>query len=538
MTQPLAHLLRDLPLLSVTRGGVPVSADATGDFSISDLCMSDLCISSRDVTPGALFVAIVGSSTDGHRFLKDAIERGASAVVVSRDVEVPPQVVCIRVDETREALTHLAAVFFGDPSRALTLIGITGTNGKTTSTYLIEAIFAAAGYKPGVIGTVNYRYLGNILPSPNTTPDLVTFSRLLRSMQDAGVDCVIAEVSSHALDQKRVEGLHFDAGVFTNLTRDHLDYHGDFESYFQAKRRLFTELLGSSAKPLTVAITNCDDEAGRQLRAQAQAKIRWGFSHTVQTGKLQAETGYELQVLESRLDFHGIDARVSTPRGILHLKSRLLGPHNLENLLGAAGVALGLGIEIPVIEQALETFRAVPGRLEEVEVPTLASQSSPKVLVDYAHTDDALERVLSCLRPLVPGAILTVFGCGGDRDKGKRPLMGAAAAHYSELSILTSDNPRTEDPQAILDDILPGIPADVSDWSVDQPLVPGARFKRVESDRRQAIRTAIWAAQPGDVVLIAGKGHEDYQIIGTEKLHFDDREEAMTALTLRTEGRL
>lgn len=519
--------------MAVSRGGQTVSGDTTENASITDVTITDLCISSRDVTPGALFVAIVGSSTDGHRFLNDAIERGARAVVVSRAVEVPAEVVCIRVEETREALTHLAAVFFGDPSRALTLIGITGTNGKTTSTYLIEAIFAAAGYKPGVIGTINYRYLGNVLPSPNTTPDLVTFSRLLRSMQDAGVDCVIAEVSSHALDQKRVEGLHFDAGVFTNLTRDHLDYHGDFESYFQAKRRLFTDLLGSSAKPLTVAITNCDDEAGQKLRTQARTKISWGFSHA-----LKPTAPSELQVLEARLDFHGIDARVSTPRGMLHLKSRLLGPHNLENLLGAAGVALGLGIEIPVIEQALERFRAVPGRLEEVEVPAQASQSSPKVLVDYAHTDDALQRVLSCLRPLVPGAILTVFGCGGDRDKGKRPLMGAAAAHYSELSILTSDNPRTEDPQSILEDILPGIPADVADWSVDQPLVPGARFKRVESDRRQAIRTAIWAAQPGDVVLIAGKGHEDYQIIGTEKLHFDDREEAMTALALRTEGRL
>lgn len=489
--------------------------------------ISDLCISSRDVTPGALFVAIVGSSADGHRFVADAVARGAGAVVVSRPVELPAEKVneicVIQVEDTREALTHLAARFFGDPSRELILIGITGTNGKTTSTWVLEAMFEAAGYSVGVIGTVNYRFAGKVLPAPNTTPDLVTFSRLLRQMRDHGVTCAIAEVSSHALDQKRVEGLHFDAAIFTNLTRDHLDYHGSMDAYFLAKRRLFTDLLGASGKPVTVAITNCDDPAGLRLRLDARATHSWGFSHK---GASDAG-GFELTVDHLTLDLDGIDARVRTPKGWLHLKSPLLGPHNLENLLGASGAALGLGIEPAVIEQAVQGLKRVHGRLDEV-----ANTQGIKVLVDYAHTDDALQSVLRCLRPLARGAILTVFGCGGDRDPGKRPLMGQAAVQWSELAIVTSDNPRTEDPQAIIADIIPGM-QDAQPWQAGVALQHGMRFRDVCVDRRKAIQQAILLAQPGDVVLIAGKGHEDYQILGKEKIHFDDREEAAAALDLR-----
>jgi len=481
-----------------------------------------LTLSSSQMPTNGLFIALVGSSRDGHRYVDDAVRRGAAAVVVCRPVAVPPHVTRIEVDDTRAVLPWLSARFYGDPSWHMTLVGITGTNGKTTTSYLLEAVFEAAGLMPGVIGTVNYRYGEQVLPAVNTTPDLLAFQGLLAQMREAGVDAVVAEVSSHALDQGRVDGLHFDAALFTNLTRDHLDYHRDLEAYFEAKARLFEVLLPESAKPAKVAVVNLDDPYGRRLMARARASEVWGFT-------CQGHPDADLWVLRSQIDLDGIVAEVASPVGRLELRSPLVGRHNLENLLGVLGVALGLHLPVVQVLEGLAGCRRVPGRLEEVFNPL-----GLKVFVDYAHSDDALRNLLTGLRPLIPGALITVFGCGGERDRGKRPLMALAASSLSELTVVTSDNPRGESPTAIVDEILPGLVPEATAWEPGEALMRGAKGYHVEIDRRTAIRIAIDAARPGDVVLIAGKGHEDYQLVGDQKLHFDDREEAAAALAIRT----
>lgn len=474
-------------------------------------------LSSGRIGPNGLFVAIVGSRADGHVYVADAVARGAGAVVVSRPVEVPAGVTRIEVEDTRAVLSVLASRFFGDPSRELTLVGLTGTNGKTTTSYLLEAVLKAAGRVPGVIGTVNYRYQDVILPAPNTTPEQVTLQRLLAEMRSAGVKAVVAEVSSHALVQGRVEGLHFDAALFTNLSRDHLDYHSSLEDYFEAKATLFESVLEKSAKSSTLAVVNADDPFGARLKTRARASTVWGFSR-------QGAPDAEIRLKDARIDLNGISADLITPVGEMKLVSPLLGKHSLENLLGAAGIALGLGIEREQVAAGLKGCTRVPGRLEEVP-----NQAGFKVLVDYAHTDHALRNVLGCLRPLTSGALITVFGCGGDRDRGKRPLMGEAAASVSDLSVVTSDNPRGESPEAILSEILPGVTPHATLWRPGSAFGQGERRYMVIPDRREAIRVAVGAAKPGDVVLIAGKGHEDYQILGDQKVHLDDREEALAA---------
>jgi UDP-N-acetylmuramoyl-L-alanyl-D-glutamate--2,6-diaminopimelate ligase len=469
---------------------------------------------SRQVCPGALFFALSGAKADGARFAREAVERGAAAVVAEKPIEgLGEKAIALQAAHPRRAMALAAANFFGRPSRAMTMLGVTGTNGKTTTSYLAESMLAAAGEKPGVVGTVSYGFAGREEPAPNTTPESTALQELLARMRDAGTTTVAMEVSSHALAQDRAWGIAFTSAAFTNLTRDHLDYHGDMESYFAAKRRLFVELCSG---PATV---NADDPHGVRLLDELtrEGRVAWGFSARGQSADLYSP--------DARFSISGIEGTLVTPRGSGHFSSRLVGGHNLENILTAAGLVLGAGFELDAVLRGIADLQNVPGRLERV------SGGGVEVFVDYAHTDDALDRALAALRPLTHGRLICVFGCGGDRDKGKRPLMGAAAVRGADLAIVTSDNPRTEQPAAIIEQILPGLSGSAR-LSLAQAKA-GEHGFMVEQDRRSAIDLAIGLAKPGDVVLLAGKGHEDYQIVGTVKHHFDDREEARRALEAR-----
>ncbi len=457
----------------------------------------DIQYDSRAVGKGSLFVAMKGEKADGNLFAPQAIEKGAVAVLT--DKEKPFEgAATVRVPNAREALARISAAFYGEPATKLKLVGITGTNGKTTTSFLVESILREAGLNPGVIGTINYRYAGKVLPAPNTTPESLDLQRLLRDMVDGGVKAVVMEVSSHALSQDRVAGLIFDAGVFTNLTQDHLDYHGTMEAYFEAKARLFTDFIDEGR----AAVINMDDPKGEDLSKRAVGRV---MGYGVKGIGIGRETN--MYPKDIKLGVEGIEGTLVTPSGDIKVKSSLVGEFNLYNILAAVGAGVGLGLPVEAIEKGISDLKNVPGRLERVD----AGQPFT-ILVDYAHTPDALERVLSTIRGLTDKKIITVFGCGGDRDKGKRPIMGKIAAEYSDVVIVTSDNPRTEDPLKIIEDIKAGITG-----------------VRVIPDRREAIREAIREANEGDVVLLAGKGHEDYQIIGKEKIHFDDREEALKA---------
>jgi UDP-N-acetylmuramoyl-L-alanyl-D-glutamate--2,6-diaminopimelate ligase len=469
---------------------------------------------SRKVVPGALFVCLPGQVRDGHAFAPGAAAAGAAAIVGERPVDGGDAVVLV-APHARTALATCAANFHGRPGEALVLSGVTGTNGKTTVTYLYEDIARAAGTSVGVIGTVNYRYAGRTLPAPHTTPEAVELQALLAEMRDAGCTGAAMEVSSHALAQERVAGLRFRSAAFTNLTRDHLDFHRDLEDYFAAKRRLFRELLAPGA---TVTV-NVDDAHGarlaEELRAAGTATV-WRFS--------TRRDDVELRARDVTHGLAGIHFTLVSPAGTAAIRSPLVGAHNLENLLTAAGLALGAGLPLAAMAEGLSRSPGAPGRLERVDGAGIS------VFVDYAHTDDALRRACAALREVAPRRLLVVFGCGGDRDRGKRPLMGEVAGRGADLAVVTSDNPRTEDPASILEAIVPGVErAGKRRLSHDEALA-GADGFAVEVDRRSAIRLAVAAAKPGDVILVAGKGHEDYQILGTEKIHFDDREEARAAL--------
>ena len=442
---------------------------------------------SRQAAPGTLFFALLGAKADGAKFAREAVAKGAVAVVSEKSIDGLSGATSFEAPQARRAI-------------AMTLLGVTGTNGKTTTTYLVEAILAAAGEKPGVIGTVSYRFAGREIPAPNTTPESTALQELLAQMRDAGTTSVAMEVSSHALAQERAFGLSFTSAAFTNLTRDHLDYHGDMESYFAAKRKLFFEMC---AGPATV---NADDKWGQRLIDELvrEGRTAWGFSARGRAADLY------VRGIETSID--GMKGTLVTPRGEAPFQTKLVGAHNLENILTAVGLALGAAFGLEAAVKGVEALANVPGRLERV------GGKGINVFVDYAHSDDALTRALAALRPLTRGRLLCVFGCGGDRDQGKRPMMGEAAAKGSDLAIVTSDNPRTEDPQAIIDAIVPGLKK------------AGAKEFRVEVDRRKAIELAVSLAKPGDVILLAGKGHEDYQIVGSEKHHFDDREETRRAL--------
>lgn len=478
---------------------------------------------SHKVKPNYLFVAIRGLETDGHRYIDEAVKRGALAVLLEDEKLCPPSsTTSIWVESTREALAKISSIFYGHPSSKFRLIGITGTNGKTTITYLLESIFKKAGETVGVIGTINYRYKDQSFPASHTTPESLDLQRMFWEMWNEGVTCVLLEVSSHALDMARVKECQFDGAVFTNLSPEHLDYHQSLDRYFESKRRLFSEYLVMSEKPKRFAVTNQDDPKGEEIvRGLSVPIFRYGF-----------HPSSDVSVREVRSSFEGVACQMKTPCGEFPLHSKLIGRFNLYNLMAAVATGIGANLSLEVIREGLEEVKGVPGRLERVDNP-----KGLRVLVDYAHTPDALEQVLTALAELhtqteSKGRRITVFGCGGDRDRTKRPLMAEVAGRLSDLVILTSDNPRTEDPLAIIQE------AEVGFHSIGvkklhlhkNDLRNSTKGYLVIPDRREAIRMAIQLASPSDTVLIAGKGHETYQIIGKERFPFDDRIEAQKAL--------
>jgi UDP-N-acetylmuramoyl-L-alanyl-D-glutamate--2,6-diaminopimelate ligase len=470
----------------------------------------------QDVKPGALFVAVKGFTADGHDFIGQAVANGAAAVVCEQPVQA--DAVTIRVDNSRKALAELAAAFYGHPSQALTIIAITGTNGKTTTSYLIESILRSAGIAVGVIGTINYRYGGQLFTNPVTTPESLDLQRIMADMRDTGVTHVVMEVSSHALDLYRVHGCKIDIGVFTNFTQDHLDYHKDMAHYWSCKRQLFIDLLPAFAGNTHLrAVINAADPKGRELaRETSLAHLTCGQHADV-----------DIQILKAGFDLNGVAARIATPLGKMELRSALVGRHNLENILNAVGVGVALKIPAETIVAGIRSLENVPGRLERI-----SNALQRFVYVDYAHTPDALENALLALRALTADRIICIFGCGGDRDRDKRPEMGAIGARFSDLVVVTSDNPRTEPPERIIEEILVGVRRVCDRQYTPAELRRGFRAKgyTVMVNRREAIGNSIAGSRPGDTLLIAGKGHEPYQIIGQERLPFDDRQEARRAL--------
>jgi UDP-N-acetylmuramoyl-L-alanyl-D-glutamate--2,6-diaminopimelate ligase len=455
---------------------------------------------SRKVEPGDLFVAIRGLASDGHTHLASARERGASAAVVESIAAAEP-LPQIRVPSSRRALALLAAIETGDPSRELTMVGVTGTNGKTTTAHLIRAALEARGDRAGVLGTVGNSFESEETPAPHTTPEAPDLLRTLRRWRDRGATAVSMEVSSHGLALDRTYGVAFDAGVFTNLTQDHLDFHGTLEAYREAKARLFrSETRGDTTKKFT-GVVNVDDPAGIWIRERSDGPIL-GFGMGRRADVAAEDVRYERT---------GTRLRIHSPHGSQSVALRLRGAFNVMNALAAFATGLALGIPPRAIAAGLESVRSVPGRLEPVD----AGQPF-QVLVDYAHTPDALTRALEAVRAMEPRRLLLVFGAGGDRDRSKRPLMGAAAVRGADLVFLTSDNPRSENPESILASIEEG--------------TDGAPNVRTIVDRAEAIRAAVDACEEGDALLIAGKGHETYQILGSRTIDFDDRLVARAAL--------
>ncbi|MCB1152888.1 UDP-N-acetylmuramoyl-L-alanyl-D-glutamate--2,6-diaminopimelate ligase, partial [bacterium] len=481
-----------------------------------DVEIERITLDSRNVRPGSLFAAVVDPMRNGEHYIEHALDAGAEAVLAAREVETYGRPILV-VDDVREALAKTAHMLTGHPTHDMLLVGITGTNGKTSLAYLLEAILTAAGHSVGVIGTVTHRFAGKVIPAANTTPEAPDLADLLWAMKDAEVSAVVMEVSSHALALSRVTGCEFNAAIFTNLTRDHIDFHLDMDRYATAKARLFSEHLTDDPN---LAVVNWDDEYCNEVLRAAGGKF-------VQTYGMSE--GTDFHIVDAVADRKGVRLRLTTPEGDLEFASTLLGPFQAYNIAAAAATALNLGVAPDTIVQAVRNFRAVPGRMEPVPDPDVT------VLVDYAHTPDALVNVVGAARALTEGRLFTVFGCGGDRDRGKRPMMAKAAATESDICVVTSDNPRTEKADEIIEDVLNGLNLVGMD-RLDASTLAAYRGNNgfvVEPDRRKAIAMAIAAAQAGDLVLIAGKGHEDYQIIGREKIHLDDREEAAAALAAR-----
>ena len=489
----------------VTLGEVARVVDGrlTGDASVA---VSDVTHDSRQAREGWLFVAIRGEKADGNRFAPDVMRAGAVGVV--SDLERPADFAgaWIRVADARASLARAAAEVHGHPSRELSLVGITGTNGKTTTAYLVSALAEAAGVGTALVSTVEYRVAGERYPAPHTTPEASDVQRLLRRAVDAGCRVAVMESSSQALDLRRCDALSYAVAAFTNLTRDHLDYHETMERYFDAKLRLFDGRLGE--RPRT-SVINIDDEYGVRLAAMLEGEGR---------GVLRFGLGAGADVTARELSFSmaGARFRLVTPAGEHDIESPLVGRPYVSNMLCAAACGHALGFDLEAAARALRTCVGAPGRFERV-----AGAKDFAVVVDYAHTDDALANVLRTAREVTEGRVITVFGCGGDRDRTKRAPMGEVAARLSDVVIATSDNPRTEDPEAILRDVEEGLRSS------------GRPYLQIV-DRREAIRRAVAEARAGDIVVIAGKGHEDYQIVGTEKRHFDDREVAREALEERS----
>ncbi len=490
----------------------PQARTSIEQSGLADHVVTGVTHDSRAVEPGMIFIAVRGQRVDASTFAGDAVRRGAMAIVSDAPAPEGISVPWLPATDVRLAMAELAAAVYGHPSEALTVVGVTGTNGKTTTTYLLAAVFDAAGLPCGRLGTVTVRTgprPGDEIDASHTTPEAPDVQRLLREMVTRGCRACAMEVSSHALVLRRVDALRFSAAIFTNLTRDHLDFHGDMASYFEAKRRLF-DLLPAGAP----AIINIDDPRGAELAARVSRPVTFGVHK-------QADVRPEAV----QLSLDGLAFQVTTPAGPLAVRSSLVGWPNVYNILGVIATATALGVPREAIEAGLSGLDGVPGRFQVVS----GSTDDVRVVVDYAHTDDALKNLLETARPLTHGRLITVFGCGGDRDRTKRPLMGAVAARLSDLVVLTSDNPRSEDPARIIEDIRRGIAAPADPAAPRRATTPVL----VHVDRRVAIEQAIRASRAGDVILIAGKGHEKTQTIGARTLPFDDVEVARAALSQR-----
>lgn len=461
-----------------------------------------ITFNSREAQAGDVFVAIRGEKADGHKFLPEVCKLDLAGVVVEEASQVPENFngAVLIVPDTRQALGPLAARFYGDPAASLFCVAVTGTNGKTSTTYLIEHILNHFGMKTGVIGTINHHIGDHVWPSELTTPDAVTLQKRLREFIALGGRALVMEVSSHALEQRRVDGLPFEAMVFTNFSREHLDYHKSMTAYFEAKQRLFNELPTQFSDRKVTAILNANDEAVSQTQLA-------GNVHRLTFGEVKAD--FQFQVLE--MAYSHTRFRLSSARGVSEIELPLPGRHNVYNAVAAIAVGIAAGASLETIVNSLKTFRGVPGRLERVE-----NSRGRDVFVDYAHKPEALKEVLGLLSHIRKSAhlksrLITVFGCGGDRDKGKRPIMGQIAVENSDFVVVTSDNPRSEAPHEIIKEILNGVPNETLDRTVF-----------VEADRKKAIQKALEISAPGDVILIAGKGHEDYQIFQNQKITFSD----------------
>ena len=487
-------------LLSLLPGAV-VSGPA-------QIAISSITADSRQAGPGALFICLPGHRVDGHDYICQAADAGAAAVLVERDVSIPAGLTAVRVADTRQAMQTLAPYFYDYPGRQLRLIGVTGTNGKTTTTHLIRDILTTAGLKTGLIGTIHVMIGDESLPVANTTPDVLDLQSLLDRMRTSGVTHVIMEVSSHALELNRTVGCEFDTAVFTNLTQDHLDFHGTLDNYLRAKAKLFRQLGGSGAvKSGKHAVINIDDTAAPALTDACAVPV---ITYGTNSGDIRAD--------DIAVKAGGASFTVTCPQGVFPLSLKITGLFNVYNTLAAIGAALAEGVDVATIKEALENFTTVAGRFELVD----AGQPYA-VIVDYAHTPDGLENILRTARQFAEGRIIVVFGCGGDRDRTKRPIMGRLAAELGDIVLATSDNPRTEDPAAILADIETGIRAG---------LAHGKTYE-VIPDRRQAISRAIGMATDRDIVIIAGKGHETYQILKDKTIAFDDRDVARAMIKER-----
>jgi UDP-N-acetylmuramoyl-L-alanyl-D-glutamate--2,6-diaminopimelate ligase len=492
-------------LHGVLRGRGLITADDAVRAEASVGPVTGITYDSRAVTGGQVFVALRGQKADGTAFATQAIARGAAAIVSEQPAPPNVHVPWAIVEDARVALAVLAAEFYHQPSREMQVVGITGTNGKTTTSYLLASIFDAAGLQTGVLGTVAYRIGNDIRDATRTTPEAPDVQALLREMVDRGCRACVMEVSSHALALHRVDDVAFAAAIFTNLTRDHLDFHRDMEGYFQAKRRLF-EMLPHTAP----SVVNLDDPRGASLLDVGGRPVTYGIAKSA-------------DITPGPLSFtiEGLTFDIRTPRGTIHVRSKLVGRPNVYNILAAAGTAAALDVPFDAIERGLHDLEGVPGRFEVVS----GAKDDVMVVVDYAHTDDALRNLLETARPLARARVVTVFGAGGDRDRTKRPLMGAVAGRMSDVIVITSDNPRSEDPSQIIDEILRGLTPDTRKGS-DQRVM-------TIPDRHDAIVNAIELARAGDLVLIAGKGHEKTQVIGDKTLPFDDVAIARDALARR-----
>ena len=493
-----------------------VLLEALKDYKLEgnpDQDITGLNYDSKKITGGNLFIAIKGNKLNGHQYILKAIENGAKAVLVEEDCSLPPDISVIKVSNSRRELSRLAARFYDYPFKDMDIIGITGTNGKTTITYILESILSAAGKKTGVIGTVNSRFSDKVKSSSVTTPESLDLMRTAREMADEGVTSLVMEVSSHAIHQKRIIDLPFRIAIFTNLSRDHLDYHITMDDYFKAKSELFRTLPVMVHGEKSFAIINMDDPRGEELSGLTTAAV---LSYGLKDGR-------DIRVYDVKADMEGLNARLVTPEGSVEIKSHLIGEINIYNIMAAAGAALASGIGLDRIAEGITGLKNVPGRLEKI--PNKAGLS---IVVDYSHTPDALLKAQNNLRPFVKGRLITVFGCGGDRDRGKRYDMGLIAGKNSDVVAITSDNPRTEDPVFIISQIEKGIIESGMTRSEWPEIKDGTYF--IDADRSTAIQKAVSLADKNDTILIAGKGHEDYQITGTVKRHFDDREEARKAV--------